>query len=94
MGITYTPEYSPSISGNVEARYKSVFMELFIADEGVCIDGVNSSNPCKGEFQEMIDLLREDFKGKELSGSVPVNPIAKHVFDKKGIVYPKGNGSE
>jgi hypothetical protein len=93
MKITYTPKNSPSLRGKVEAYYKSVFMELYVAEEGVCIDGVNSSNPGQGEFQEMIDLLREDFRGKELSASVPVNPIAKHVLDKKGIVYPKGKST-
>jgi hypothetical protein len=94
MRITYTPEYNPSLRGKVDAHYKSVSMELYIAEEGVCIDGMESSNKGKGECQEMISLLREDFKGKELSGSVPVNPIAKHIFDKMGVVYPKGKGSE
>jgi hypothetical protein len=92
MKIRYTPEYSPSLHGKVEARYKSVFMELYIAEDGVCIDGVDSANQGKGEFQEMIDFLREDFKGKVLYASVPVNPIAKHVLDKKGIIYPKSKG--
>jgi hypothetical protein len=93
MKIIYTPEYSPSMRGEIKARYKSVFMELYVADEGVCIDGMESSNQGKGECQEMIDLLREDFKGKELSGSPPVNPIAKHIFDKKGVVYQKGKST-
>ncbi len=89
MKITYTPEYSPSMRGKVEAYYKSVFMELFVAEEGICIDGMQSSNPGEGECQEMIDLLREDFKGKQLSGSPPLSTAAKHIFDKKGVIYPK-----
>jgi hypothetical protein len=92
--ITYVPEHSPSLRGKVEAYHKGAYMELYIADEGVCIDGVQFTNQGNGEFQEMIDLLKEDFKGKELYGSVPVNSIVKYVFDKKGILYPKGTGSE
>ena len=57
MKITYIPEYSPSLRGKVDAYYKSVSMELYVAEEGVCIDGMESSNKGNGECQEMISLL-------------------------------------
>ena len=89
MRIKYVPEYSPTLRGKVDAYYKQVSMELYISDEGVCIDGMNSDNPGHGECQEMMDLLREDFKDKELCGSPPVSDASKHIFDKKGIEYRK-----
>jgi hypothetical protein len=35
----------------------------------------------------MIDLLREEFKGKRLCASPPVNKASKHILDKKGVEY-------
>jgi hypothetical protein len=94
MKVTYTPVKKPPKNvEKIEARYKNVVMELYVGDEGVCIDGMESSNPGKGECQEMIVLLREDFQGKELSASPPLSAAAKHIFDKIGVIYAKGKGS-
>ncbi len=75
--------------GNVKAQYEHVSMDLYIGEDGVCIDGMKSSNQGKGECQAMIVLLREDFQGKDLSASPPLSPAAKHIFDKMGVIYAK-----
>lgn len=75
------------------ATYKGVFMELGVGDEPkerkpwVSIFLIKSENRNKGECQEMIDLIRKDFPDRRLCGSPPLNPIAQHIFDKKGVEY-------
>jgi len=32
-------------------------------------------------------LLREDFRGKKVCGSVPLNPVMKHIYDKCNVEY-------
>lgn len=50
---------------------------------------MESTNKGKGECQEMIDLLREDFKDKELYSSPPLGDIPRHILDKKGVEYKR-----
>jgi hypothetical protein len=88
MKVTYTRVNSPSVRGEIiEARYKNVIMELEEGDDLVFIYGMESSNQGKGECQEMIDLIKEDFKGKRLCGSPPLSAASKHIFDKMGVNY-------
>ena len=87
MKIAYAPAYSPSMRGKVMAQFKHVFMELEISDDLVFIWGMESSNPGKGECQEMIALLKEDFKGKKFGSSPPVNEASKHILEKMGVNY-------
>ena len=98
MKIIYKKIYPPMLFEEYgspawvwHATYKNVIMEL---GEGikkgkpwVSIYNMFSSNPNKGECQEMIELLKRDFKGKTLFASVPMNEIAKHIFDKHKIKY-------
>lgn len=75
------------------ATYKGVFMELGVGDKPkerepwISIFLVKSKNRNKGECQEMIDILKKDFPDRRLCGSPPLNPIAQHIFDKKGVEY-------
>ena len=69
------------------ATYKNVMMTLAEGDNWVSIYSVNSLNSGKGEVQEMIDLIKEDFSDKKLHGSVPLNSTMKHIYDKKGVDY-------
>ena len=99
--ISYKVHYPPMLKekdgspGWVwHATYKGVFMELGADDEGrkdgkpwVSIFLMESKNKNKGECQEMIDLIREDFPGRILCASVPLNPTAQHIFDKKKVDY-------
>ena len=90
MKVTYTTVYSPSMRGEIiKAKYKGVTMELEIGDDLVFIHRMESTNQGKGECQEMIGLIREDFKGKSLHGSIPLSEAAKHIFDKMGVFYEK-----
>ena len=76
-----------------KATYKGVTMQLAQGDEPkdqkpwVSIFMMESTNPNKGECQEMIDLIRKDFPDRRLCASVPLNPIAQHIFDKKKVEY-------
>lgn len=71
----------------IDAYYKGVFMNLAEGHDWVSIYLCESKNKGKGEVQEMIKLLREDFKGKKVCGSVPLNPVMKHIYDKCGVDY-------
>ncbi len=88
MTITYRRVYDEDLRSEItEARYKGVIMKLDEWDDMVFIHGMESSNKGKGECQEMIDLLRKDFKGKRLCSSPPVSDASKHILDKKGVDY-------
>ena len=75
----------------IEARYKGVYMQLgYGNDDGtdwLSIYMCESSNKGKGEVQEMIDLIRKDYPDHKLYGSVPLNSVMKHIYDKKGVIY-------
>jgi hypothetical protein len=90
MKVTYTTVYIPSMRGEIiKAQYKGVTMELEIGDDLVFIHGMESANQGKGECQEMIGLIRKDFKGTSLHGSTPLSEAAQHIFDKMGVFYEK-----
>ena len=75
-------KYSEMGMETINAFYKGVFMNLAEGDDWVSIYLCESKNKGKGEVQEMIGLLREDFRGKKVCGSVPLNPVMKHIYDK------------
>lgn len=86
--ITYDKVYDEGMHSELtEARYKGVIMKLDIYDDMVFIYGMKSENEGKGDCQEMINLLKEDFKGKRLCSSPPTSEKSKHILDKKGIEY-------
>lgn len=88
MKITYGRAYDESLRSEVTiARYKGVTMKLDIWDDLVFIHGMESANEGKGECQEMIALLREDFQGKRLCSSPPVSKASEHILDKMGVEY-------
>ena len=88
MTITYGRAYDEGMRMEItEARYKGIIMKLEEFDDLVFIYGMESANKGKGECQEMIDLIREDFKGKRLCSSPPVSEASKHILDKKGVNY-------
>ncbi len=64
--IKYKKVKPPMLDGWVyHATYKGVFMELALSEEDkspwVSIYMMTSKNHGRGECQEMIDLLKEDF---------------------------------
>lgn len=69
------------------ARYKKVFMQVAEWPDRISIYEMISGNPGKGECQDMIRLLKKDFPGRIVYGSVPMNKTAKHIFDKHKILY-------
>ncbi len=88
MKIIYGRVYDEGLRSEVtEVRYKGVVMKLNILDDMVFIYGMESANKNKGECQEMIDLLMEEFKGKRLCSSPPVSDASKHILDKMGVEY-------
>jgi hypothetical protein len=88
MKITYRQVRDDGLRREItEAQYKGVIMKLEEFNDLVFIYGMESSNEGKGECQEMIDLLKEDFKEKKLCSSPPVSSASKHILDKKGVNY-------
>lgn len=88
MRITYERAYDNGLRSEItEARYKGVVMKLDVFDDLVFIYGMESANEGKGECQEMISLLKEDFKGMRLGSSPPVSEASKHILDKMGVNY-------
>jgi hypothetical protein len=77
-------------SGVFVATYKNVVMSVAEGPDWVSIYSCESGNPGKSEVQEMIDVLRQDFPGKAMWGSVPLNNAMKHLFDKNQIQYVLG----
>lgn len=73
----------------LRATHKGVQIDIVEGDDWVSIWTMISTNPGKGECQEMIGLVRQDFPGKTLCGSIPLNPVAQHIFDKCGVDYPR-----
>jgi hypothetical protein len=80
-------KYSEMGMETINAFYKGVFMNLAEGDDWVSIYLCESKNKGKGEVQEMIGLLKNDFKGKTLNGSVPLNPVMEHIYAKCGVFY-------
>ncbi len=88
MRITYERAYDKGLRHEItEARYKGVVMKMDVLDDLVFIYGMESANKGKGECQEMIALLKEDFKGKKFGSSPPVNEASKHILEKMGVNY-------
>jgi len=69
------------------ATHRGVEMTLAMAKNWVSIYSIESKNQNKGEAQEAISLLKKKYSGKEIWGSIPMNPIIKHIFDKLHIKY-------
>lgn len=69
------------------ATYKGVRMSLGQGEDWISIYSCDSKNEGKGEVQEMIKLLKEDFPKKRLCGSVPLHPAMKHIYEKFNIDY-------
>ena len=59
-------KYSEMGMETINAFYKGVFMNLAEGDDWVSIYLCESKNKGKGEVQEMIGLLREDFREESL----------------------------
>ena len=82
--MIYTPIQQLGMS-LLEGRHKSVYMTLCEFQGSISIYSMESSNPGQGECQEAILELKRKY-GK-VYGSPPLNPTAKHVFDKMGVEY-------
>jgi len=69
------------------ARHKGVLITLAEGRDWVSIYSCESSNRGKGEVQEAIRIIKVDFQGKKLCGSIPLNPTMKHIYDKMDVSY-------
>lgn len=68
-------------------EYKGVRMTLWENDGNVSIYSCESKNRGKGEVQEAIQYLKDNYK--IVYGSVPLNETMKHIYQKMGVVYKK-----
>jgi hypothetical protein len=73
--------------GAKEARYKGVLASISIEDNWVSIITIESSNRRRGEVNEFITLLKQEYPGKELWSSVPLNSIWDYIAHKNGIKH-------
>ena len=69
------------------ARHKGVLITLAEEYDWVSIYSCESGNRGRGEVQEAIRIIKTDFQGKKLCGSIPLNPIMKHIYDKMDVSY-------
>ena len=80
----------PCFGGVKEARYKGVVATLAEGEGWVSIYSIESQNRQKGEVNEFIGLLRQDYPDKELWSSVPLNSIWDYIAHKNGIKHLEG----
>lgn len=69
------------------AEHKGVVISLGEGDDWVSIYSCISIEEGRGNTQEAIAIIKNDYKGKELCGSVPLNDAMKHIYDKLGVNY-------
>ena len=69
------------------ANYKGVEISLAEGDDWVSIYSCESKNSRNGEAQEAINIIKKDFSNKRLCGSVPLNPVMEHIYQKCGVDY-------
>jgi len=77
----------PMFGGVKEARYKGVVAIIAEGDNWVSIFTIESANRQKGEVNEFIGLLRQEYPDKELWSSVPLNSIWDYIVHKHGIKH-------
>jgi len=69
------------------AEHKGVVMSLCEGDDWISIYTCESENEGKGYTQEAIELVKCNFYPKKIFGSVPLNTVMKHIYDKTGVIY-------
>ncbi len=69
------------------AKHKSCVITLGEGDDWISIYSCKSSEKGKGHATEAILIIKENYKHKKLMGSVPLNNVMKHVYDKCGVEY-------
>ena len=75
----------------IEASWRGARMDISFDEEEIFIMGCSSENEGSGEMQMLIDKVREDYPGREMRSSVPLNPVMEHILRKKGIPFPEGD---
>jgi hypothetical protein len=75
----------------IKATYKGIIASIAEGKEWVSIYSIESKNKNKGEANEFIKLLKQDYPNKVFWSSIPLNPIWKHLCDKFKIKYLEEN---
>ena len=68
-----------------KGTHKGVTMVLWEHGEDVSIFSCESLYEGKGEVQEAIKWLKDNYK--IVYGSVPLNKAMKHIYEKLGVIY-------
>jgi len=71
----------------IQANFKSVEFQLAEFEDLICIYSAESKNRGKGEIQEALAKIRNDYSPKKIFGSVPLNDVMKHIYEKMEIEY-------
>ena len=71
----------------MEFRHKSCWAHIAEFEDTATIYMIGSSEPGKGHATELLKEAQEYYKGegKELRGSVALNPTMSHIYRKLGI---------
>ena len=78
----------PPILGGIKgATYKGVKADIAEGEDWISIYFIESSNKRRGEVNEFIQLLKEDYPSKELWSSVPLNSIWDYIARKHKIKH-------
>lgn len=71
----------------LEGRYEGVRITIAVSPEWVSIYEIYSSNPGQGEATRALEELKRDYPDKDIFSSIPLNDIARHLFEKAGIPF-------
>ena len=69
----------------LEVTYKNVVANFGYDDDWITLYSIASSNPNKGEAQELLKLVKDKYKHKAFAGTVALNPTMKHIYKKMDI---------
>jgi len=71
----------------ITASHKGVEIDIIADSNSLMVVSLQSKNEGLGEAQEALALLKEHFSSKMMLATVPLNDVAKHLFDKLGFQY-------
>jgi len=71
----------------MEGRFEGVTITIAVSSDWVSVYEIHSSNPGHGEATRALEELKRDYPGKEIFSSIPLNDVARHIFEKAGIPF-------
>lgn len=64
--------------------YKSCTADFGVDEKWATVYNINSETPGKGHARKLLENAKEYYKGKEIGGTVALNPTMKHLYNELG----------